>query len=88
MTGAPDPKNVAVIRLDNDEAVVLFELLSRWSDAEGRATPSSECIASTAESAVLNSVLADLERQLVAPFKSSYEDDLREARTRLALRWD
>jgi hypothetical protein len=88
MTGAPDPEDVAVIRLDGDEAVVLFELLSRWSDAKGRATPSSECFESTAECAVLNSVLTDLERQLVAPFKSSYDDELREARTRLASRWD
>lgn len=87
MTDAPDLEDVAV-RLNSDEAIVLFELLSRWSNAKGGATPSSECFESTAECAVLNSILAELERQLVAPFESNYEDTVRDARTRLAPEWD
>jgi hypothetical protein len=63
----------AVIHLDEDRAIVLFEYPSeRPSDDEA-----------TAECAVLNFVLGQLEKQLVAPFREDYADLLSAARTRL-----
>ncbi len=88
MTDTPDAERVALIRLSSDQAIVFFDLLTRWSDAKEGSTPSRECFESTAECAVLNNVRAGLERQLVAPFKNSYDDVVRDARSRLALRWD
>jgi hypothetical protein len=84
----PDPEDAATVRLTPDEAVVLFELLSRWSDEEGAGhTPGPSCFESTAEAAVLNSLLCELERQLVAPFKAEYPRVLEAARDRLAGSW-
>lgn len=76
------------IRLDSKEAVVLFELLSRWCDPKTAHTPDNLCFESTAECAVLSGVLADLEKQLVAPFKPEYRQILADARSLLAERWD
>jgi len=83
-----DMDDRAQINLDCDEAVVLFELLSRWSNSKPPETPDSACFESTAEGAVLNTVLYSLERQLVAPFKPDYDLILRRARKALALQWD
>ena len=81
----PSDDDVATIHLTPDEALVLFELLSRWSDGKGRGkTPSPECFVSTAEPVVLNKLLAYLERQLVAPFKKDYDRILKQPRDRLA----
>lgn len=82
------PDDDAQITLTPDEAVVLFELLWRWSDARSSAaTPSASCFESTAECAVLHRVLAGLEKQMVAPFKEQYVELLGEARSRLQPSW-
>jgi hypothetical protein len=73
------------IRLDTDEALVLFELLSRWSrDREG-AKPGKECFESPAEVAALLGVLAYLESELTEPFQANYGELLAAARERLEL---
>ena len=76
------------IRLSLDEALVLFDLLSRWCE-EGRApTPEASCFESTAELAVLRGVLAYLETQLAAPFKADYADLVKESRNCLKGSWE
>ena len=87
MTDTPDPEDAVVLRLSGDEAAVLFELLSRWSSARSLGPP-AECFESSAECAVLHSVLGELERQLVEPFEGNYDRIVGEARERLASRWD
>jgi len=74
------------IRLEPDEALVLFELLSRWSSDGEAAKPASDCFESPAEVAALLGVLADLEGQLAEPFGKDYEERLAAARERLALK--
>lgn len=81
-------QDIVVIRLDGNEAVVLFELLSRWAASENSATPTSECFKNSAEGAVLLGLLAELEKQLVAPFKSDYQHILQKARYALEHRWE
>ncbi|KAA6487780.1 hypothetical protein G6K93_23630 [Agrobacterium rhizogenes] len=91
MTNTSDPHHDdAEIHLSADEAIVLFELLSRWcgSKAIHTPTPDSKCFESTAECAVLHGVLASLEKQLVAPFKEDYHQIVKEARRRLVDLWD
>ncbi|MGN7803433.1 hypothetical protein ACTJKE_11955 [Ensifer sp. 22521] len=78
----------AEIRLSPDEALVLFDLLSRWCEENDAPTPGAECFESTAECAVLHGLLADLEKQLVAPFRADYADVVNEARLRLEASWD
>ncbi|SCB39596.1 hypothetical protein [Rhizobium multihospitium] len=80
--------DIAEIRLDAKEAVVLFELLSRWSDPKATHTPDKLCFESPAECAVLNGLLGDLEKQLAAPFKPEYRQILADARSFLAGRWN
>ncbi|MDK4704882.1 hypothetical protein PH562_21700 [Rhizobium sp. CNPSo 4062] len=76
------------IRLDAKEAVVLFELLSRWSDPKATHTPDKLCFESPAECVVLDGLLGDLEKQLTAPFKPEYKRILADARNFLARRWN
>ena len=78
----------AEIRLSPDEALALFELLSRWSEENAVPTPDASCFESTAECAVLLAVLADLQKQLVAPFREDYAEAVKAARRRLAPSWD
>lgn len=80
--------DVVEICLDAKEAVVLFELLSRWSDPKGTHTPDETCFESPAECAVLNGLLGDIEKQLTAPFKPEYRQILADARSLLAGRWN
>lgn len=88
MTTSPGHENGVTVELTPDEAIVLFELLSRWSgENEAGETPSPACFESTAEGAVLNALLCLLEAQLVAPFKRDYNRVLIEARERLAGGW-
>ncbi|SDP06871.1 hypothetical protein SAMN05428967_1085 [Phyllobacterium sp. YR620] len=67
---------------------MLFELLSRWCDPKATHKPSSICFESTAECAVLDRLLTDLEKQLVAPFKDDYNQIVEGARSRLVDLWD
>jgi hypothetical protein len=82
---APDR---AQIELSPDEAIVLFDLLSRWCENNDAPTPDASCFESTAEGAVLHRLLADLESQLVAPFNTDYNTALDEARNQLKESWD
>ena len=83
-----DSAHQAQIHLSSDEAIVLFELLSRWTDDKGAATPGRGCFESRAECAVLHGILAHLEKQLVAPFREDYPETVDGARARLAQGWD
>ena len=78
----------AQIQLSSEESIVLFELLSRWCEDNKASTPEASCFESTAECAVLHRLLADLEKQLVAPFKADYRNFLDEARNQLNGAWD
>jgi hypothetical protein len=74
----PDARSGPVtLNLSADEAVVLFELLSRF-EQDGRLD-----IADAAEGEVLSGLLAQLERRLVAPFDDRYAEMLRGARDRV-----
>lgn len=78
----------AQIHLSPNEAIVLFELLSRWTEDGQAATPDSDCFESSAECAVLQTVLGCLEKQLVAPLRSDYAQTIEQARLRLADDWN
>ncbi|WP_294124090.1 hypothetical protein [Sphingomonas sp.] len=88
MTDTPAPEDGAEIRLTPDEAIVLFDLLSRWSGSGDDDTPKDTCFENTAECAVLHGLLGELEKQLVAPFKPNYGEMVDAARGRLAGNWD
>lgn len=76
------------IRFAPDEAVILIDLLSRWTEEDGAGdTPSRTCFESNAEMAVLNDLLCALEKQLVAPLKEDYGLILEGAQNRLAGNW-
>ena len=66
------------VQLTDDEALVLFELLS-----SGKLTAATD----TAEAHALGIVLASLERQLTSPFISNYADKLAAARSALVARY-
>jgi hypothetical protein len=71
------------IRLSDDEALVLFELLSQWTSDAPQATAHGN-----AECAVLHGILASLEAQITAPFSADYDDQLAAARGRLSDCWE
>lgn len=77
----------AVINLNPNEAIVLFELLSRWADPMQH-SPDSQCFQANAEGGVLLGILACLEKQLSAPLTSDYRQRLTDARNALAHSWD
>ena len=76
------------VRLSSEEAVVLFELLSRWCNDNNRPTPDGACFEDRSECAVLHGVLSALETQLVAPLRSDYRQIVSRSRELLAERWD
>jgi hypothetical protein len=80
-----DPSG-ARIDLDRHEALVLFELLSRWSGAEPPLSPTAACFENGAERAVLDALLCSLEEQLVAPFGADYQANLEAAHRELCAR--
>jgi hypothetical protein len=65
------------IELTGDEALVLFELLSRFSDTNTFA------IEDQAEARALWNLLCLLQKRLVAPFRPDYREILSQARDRL-----
>jgi hypothetical protein len=74
------------LRLNGDEALVLFELLSRWLNPgdTGPTLPAS-AFAHESERQVLNTrLLAPLERHLVAPLRPEYSLVVADARNRIA----
>ena len=66
------------VQLSDDEALVLFELLSSGKLAQA---------ADTVETHALGVVLASLEKQLFAPFASDYSEQLATARSSLVARY-
>lgn len=65
------------INLSKDEAIVLFEFLSRFSDKEKLE------ITDQSEARVLWNILCDLEKILVEPFSKKYAKILEEAREKI-----
>lgn len=65
------------IKLTGDEALVLFEFLSRFDESQALE------IVDQSEERVLWNLHGDLQKKLVEPFKSDYRDLLRSARNRL-----
>ena len=65
------------ISLTNDEALVLFELLSRFSDSD------KLTIEHQSEERALWNLNCLLEKELVEPFKSNYDELLQAARENL-----
>lgn len=65
------------IELTGDEALVLFELLSRYSDSN------SLVIEDQAEQRALWNLLSVLEKQLAEPLRPEYRELLQRARDRL-----
>jgi hypothetical protein len=74
------------IPLDADEALVLFDFLTRNLDGEDKGKLDS-LFAHHAESLVFTGLLADLERQLAEPFRQDYEDLVQQARLKLMQRY-
>jgi hypothetical protein len=66
------------LRLPRAHALVLFEFLSRHSETDRLS------IEHPSEERVLWDLCADLERQLVEPFRPDYKDVLERARTTVA----
>ncbi len=66
------------IKLNKDEALVLFEFLSRINDKELK-----EIFEDQAEQKILWNLEGQLEKQLVEPFKPDYKDIIKEARNRI-----
>jgi hypothetical protein len=83
MFGLGGPPKVA-LKLERDEALVLFELLARWIDDAPRPTPSAECFESPSEIHVLREVMERLKADLSEPFRADYLDILATARDRLS----
>ena len=65
------------IKLSKDEAIVLFEFLSRFSDDE------TLKVADQSEERVLWNIHCDLEKILVEPFSENYKEILKKAREKV-----
>lgn len=76
--GSPPSDLPVTLTMAPDDALVLFEMLSRAEEGEQFATQHQ------AEDLVLTRLLGQLERSLVAPFAADYLDRLTAARARLA----
>ena len=71
------PPDTVTLSLTADEAVVLFELLQRFSESNALA------IEDQAETRALWNLCCLLEKQLVQPFASNYRELLADSRERL-----
>jgi hypothetical protein len=65
------------ISLTADEALVLFEFLSRFEESN------ELTIVDQAEGQALSNLLGPIQKQLVPPFQQDYLEQLRHARNRL-----
>lgn len=72
------------LQLEKDQALVLFELLSRWIDDAPQPTPSAECFQSPAELVVLKQLDEKLKALLSEPLQPDYPEILGAARDRLS----
>ncbi|MBX3671039.1 MAG: hypothetical protein KF778_21800 [Rhodocyclaceae bacterium] len=86
MSALPSPDDRAVIHLNAVEALVLYDLLARWT-AHGSERPTHpvppECFESSGEVGVLVRLLGRLESQLVSPFADNYFEFVDNARKTL-----
>lgn len=73
-----------LLELDQYEALVLFELLSRWFN--DHAMPPEECFEDRAEEAVLDAIRTRLDRA-VRPEAADYQSRLAAARARVGIDW-
>ncbi|MDB5554591.1 MAG: hypothetical protein JWL86_4575 [Rhizobium sp.] len=69
-------------KLTNDEALVIFEVLSRWSQPESSGPP-DEIFEHASEKQALHNLLCVLEAELAEPFRDDYDELLKAARSRL-----
>ena len=67
-----------IIKLDKDEALVLFDFLSRVNNKDLK-----EIFEDQAELKTLWILEAQLEKQLVEPFKPEYTEIIRDARNKI-----
>jgi hypothetical protein len=67
-----------VITLNKDEALVLFEFLSRFNEKDNK-----EIFQDQAEEKALWIIEGQLEKVLVEPFMPNYQDIIQEARNRV-----
>ena len=87
MTHSPNSDG-AIIKFSTDEAIVLFELLQRWTSEDGAGeTPNAACFVSSGEGAALNDLLAQLESQISTPLENGYLASLACAHERLSDDW-
>ena len=77
-----EPNEISV-SLNSDEAIVLFELLSRWIN-DNRAPTADKSFEHSSELATLQNVLTSLESQLAAPFRQDYKLILHQSRERVS----
>lgn len=73
-----DENEIINLSLTKDEAIVLFEFLSRFSNSDSKLT-----IEDQAEERVLWNVCCELEKILVAPFQENYREILNQAREKV-----
>jgi hypothetical protein len=71
------PRMAGSLNLTEDEALVLFEFLTRYGESDRLE------IADQAEQRVLWNLCADLEKRLVQPLDAAYGEHLAAARQRL-----
>lgn len=69
---------IVSLSLTNDEALVLFEFLSRFSESDSKLT-----IEDQAEERVLWNLRCDLEKILVETFQENYSEFLNQAREKV-----
>jgi len=84
MFGSGGRSGRTTLELEKDQALVLFELLSRWIDDAPQPTPSAECFQSPAELVVLKQIDEKLKAVLSEPFRADYLEILEAARDRLS----
>ena len=70
--------NEVTIRLNKDEALVLFEFLSRFNEKDN-----NEIFQDQAEEKTLWTIEGQLEKILVEPFMPDYKDIIQNARNRV-----
>ena len=70
--------NEITIKLTKDEALVLFEFLSRFNEDDNK-----EIFQDQAEEKTLWIIEGQLEKILVEPFMPNYQDIIQEARSRI-----
>jgi hypothetical protein len=84
MFGLGGRSGKTTLELEKDQALVLFELLSRWIDDHSQPTPPAECFQSPAELVVLKQIDEKLKAALSEPFWTDYLEILQAARDRLS----